>query len=135
VDIPGMVRRSIDNDNCLYCVHNQKIKGDKMKTSIFAIRRFNLEDMYNSRQFESYISDKLGNDLFSSDPDRADRIHKAAESGSDGSYHAEVIEDWRDFLGLIENDLPCKVVSNINTEIDSCEDWHIKNNSLWNEIG
>lgn len=30
------------------------------------------------------------------DPDRAERCHDAAEYGSDGSTHREIINDWRE---------------------------------------
>jgi len=52
---------------------------------------------YNSQAFYQWQENKLGNDLFLSDPDRADRIHKAAEHGSDGSTHAEHIEDLQEY--------------------------------------
>ena len=57
-----------------------------------------LQEMLDSREWNSYQGDRLGNDLFISDPDRANRIQRAAEDGADGSTHAEVIDDWREFL-------------------------------------
>lgn len=90
-----------------------------------------LDEMIRSREFEGFISDKLGNDLFISDPDRADRIWEYAENGSNGSTHAEVIEDWRDFLKIW--DIPERCKAGIEKEIEECEKWHDKNGSL-NEI-
>lgn len=112
-----------------------------------------ISDMINSREWDMFISDKLGNDLFISDPERAERIHNAAEHGCDGSTHAEHIEDWREFVELLRADA-CresyklddadenKAEAEINAwhdaitaEIDACETWHEQNGSLHAEIG
>ena len=93
-----------------------------------------LEEMYNTREYMAYIADKLGNDLFINDPDRAERIHNAAEQGCDGSLHCEIIEDWREFLdmsdGISEEDR-----DNITKQIDEVEKWHMDNGSLFTEVG
>lgn len=104
-----------------------------------------LEEMYGSMEFDAYISDKLGNDLFINDPERAERIHEAAEAGCDGSTHAEVIEDWRDFLNNLtlfdpeiegdKGDITDEDYTRIEAEIDACEAWHQKNGSLNQQIG
>lgn len=104
-----------------------------MAGSMFAVRRLTLEDLYRSDEYDRFIGDRLGNDLFINDPDRADRCHRAARDGADGSYHAEVIEDWRAFLDTLE--LPERVKDRINAEIDECEAWHDANGSLYTEIG
>lgn len=54
--------------------------------------------------WDGFIGDKLGNGLFISDPDRANRILEAAEDGCDGSTHAEVIEDWREFAAILQSE-------------------------------
>ena len=75
-----------------------------------------------------------------SDPERADRIHEYAENGADGSTHAEVIEDWRDFLRTLKvidaefpedgRDITQEAYDTIESEIEKCEEWHDKNGSL-----
>jgi hypothetical protein len=100
----------------------------------------NLDEMLRSRAFEMFQSDRLGSDLFLSDPERAERIHEYAESGSNGSTHAEVIEDWRDFLNTLKTidpefpddggEITEETLEAISAEIDKCEDWHEKNGSL-----
>jgi len=106
-----------------------------------------LSDLYNSDGFARFIESKLGNDLFISDPDRANRIHEAAGDGCDGSTHAETIDDWREYLGTFEefdpewhdegapDTLPADVIESITSEIDACEAWHEQNGSLHQEIG
>jgi hypothetical protein len=108
-----------------------------------------LQEMYQSTEYQGYISDRLGNDLFINDPKRADRIYKAAEDGGDGSTHAEVIEDWRDYLNMLKvydpecdepedqarRDITLSVYDSISHEIDECEEWHSKNGSLYHQIG
>jgi len=87
------------------------------------------------------------------DPDRAERIHDAAEHGCDGSTHAEHIEDWREFAAIIEDaahrdcggDTDEKIDANeavietafaaLAADIDQCEAWHESNGTLHQEIG
>ncbi len=91
-----------------------------------------LSEMLESREFQIFMEQKMGNDLFISDPDRADRCHEAAEGGCDGSTHGEVIGDWREFLGefhewepggpgCYDPYLPAEILANIKAEIDACE--------------
>ncbi len=107
-----------------------------------------LDEMYNCSMYQGWISDRLGNDLFLSDPERADRIHKYAEDGSDGSTHGEVINDWDEFLedcidvyDLDEDDpedlyrsvnnLILKTTYNkVKREIEQCRDWWDKQDKL-----
>lgn len=104
-----------------------------------------LEELYQSEGFDMFISDRLGNDLFINDPDRAERCYDAAENGADGSTHAEHIDDWRAYLDcfkVIDDEFPEEggditqaVYDAITKEIDDCEAWHEKNGSLHTEIG
>ena len=103
-----------------------------------------LSEMYNSREYQEFISVKLGNDLFINDPERAERIAEHAEDGINGSTHNETIEDWREFLESlntfdpeyddpedIENyDITMDTYNAIKKEINETEDWHIKNGSI-----
>jgi hypothetical protein len=106
-----------------------------------------LRDMYSSREYEMFISDKLGNDLSINDPERAERIHEAASFGTNGSTHAETIEDWREFLDLQktynpewhepEEKMACDLLpeqfEKITQEIDKCEKWHIDYDTINNQ--
>lgn len=110
-----------------------------------------LDEMIRSREYDDYIGDKLGNMLYLDDPDRADRRDKASENGAEGSTHAEIIQDWRDFLATLsefdpefhdqedlENhdfDITKEQGEAIGKEIDDCEEWHRNNGSLDQEIG
>ncbi len=71
------------------------------------------------------------------DPERFDRIYKAAEHGSDGSTTAEVIEDWRQALSCAVQDefLTEEDRAAIEQEIDSVEDWHEQHGTLDEAIG
>lgn len=93
-----------------------------------------LSDLYNSPGFQAFQADLLGNDLFIHDPERADRIYKAAEHGCDGSTHAEAIQDWRDYFELIEDSLDPDVVLNIAREIELTEAWHEEHGTLDSQI-
>lgn len=95
----------------------------------FSIRELTLKDMIDSTEFRAFIADKLGNNLFINDPERAERIEEQAEHGLNGSYHSEIIEDWREFLNIIR--LPKKVKQNIEKEIDICEKFHENNGTLY----
>ena len=108
----------------------------------------NLQDLLQSEYFNSFEADKLGNDLFINDPERADRIYEAAKEGTDGSTHAERIEDMREANDLAERsiyreqfvalgfDVDCAAMladalkEYISGDINDCEEWHDKNGSL-----
>ena len=105
----------------------------------------NLDDLIRSEGFQYFDSDRRGNQMFIDDPDRAERCYDAAENGSDGSTHAEVIQDWRDYLATLKvidpaypdetGDISETVFAAITAEIDACEEWHEKNGSLHNQLG
>lgn len=124
-----------------------------MKTTIQSLPA-TIHDMLNSRGWDCFISDRLGNDLFLSDPDRAERIRAAAENGADGSTHAEHIDDLRDYVEQIKDEAEREAWNvedekeglsmeqaietwhrAISEEIDACEAWHEANGSLHEEIG
>ena len=92
-------------------------------------------DVHNSMQWYGYISDKLGNDLFVNDPERAERIHSASENGADGSTHAEHLEDMREFLELFQANLTKPAYASLLTELDKSEAWHETHGTLHDEVG
>jgi hypothetical protein len=106
-----------------------------------------LHDVVNSREYQMYTSDRLGNDLFINDPDRASRCHDAAVNGCDGSTHAEAIEDQREFLKALKiydpefdeyssrSDLTQEQYDALTAELDAVEQWHSEHKSLHTQIG
>lgn len=101
-----------------------------------------IDELINHPQWDGFIGSTLGSDLFINDPERAERIHKYAETGSDGSTHAEHIEDWREFADMLFRSLSWDEREELEptydaliSEIDSCEAWHEKNGSLYEVIG
>jgi len=104
-------------------------------------------------RWDGFIGDKLGNDLFINDPDRAARNHDAAEDGCDGSTHAEHIEDWREFADILEReaqrdcdgetdeetDANEKAVETaflaLAADIDACEVYHKSKGTLHTVVG
>ena len=111
-----------------------------------------LSDLCNHPDFQPFPQ---SSDDWFNDPDRMERCHEAAEHGADGSTHAEVIQDWRDFLATLESehrrelenqdkeeneieaDLATfeETLERITDEIDSCEAWHENAGSLHSQIG
>lgn len=104
-----------------------------------------LEELYNHPDFRSFGS---SSDDWLHDPERMERCDAAAEHGGDGSTHAEILEDWREFLSRLEDEARRKAmwhdrvmaevqrrVASIHAEIDACEAWHRENGSLQEEIG
>lgn len=92
----------------------------------------NLREMYSSSEFGYFLESKLGNDLFISEPERAERL-----ANGEGSTHSENIEDWREYLNSLkvkdddENfDITQEVYDTIEGDINSCEEWHINNGSI-----
>ena len=96
-----------------------------------------IHHLLNNEGWQHFEEDRLGNDLFISDPDRADRIHKAAKDGCDGSTHAEHIDDWRDYVKLLrqDDDICDACEERLTEEIDAVEEFHEKAGTLLDEIG
>jgi hypothetical protein len=105
----------------------------------------NVNDFLQSDEWQAYESSVYSNDLYISNPDRAIRcVEAAAKHGSDGSTHAEIIQDWRDFLSSLkvydpdfddpedeaDRDLTQEQYDKISADIDACEKWHDENGSL-----
>jgi len=96
----------------------------------------NLSDMIRSTEYEHFESDRLGNGLFISNLNRAERIHEYAENGSNGSTHEEIIDDWKDFLNNLsiqfrddidedtQYDISEDTFDLIEKEIEECREWH-----------
>lgn len=105
-----------------------------MKTSIFAVRRLTLSDMSCSNEFASYQSESIQG--YGRTLDRYTRCQKAAEYGADGSTHAEVIQDFRDYLNhlRLNREIPSRVYDSIESEIDACEAYHEQAGTLEQQI-
>jgi hypothetical protein len=115
-------------------------KPTKQETRQLARGKRLLDWFIRSEAFEYWQQDHLSNQLFLSDPERANRIHEAAEYGCDGSTHAERIQDrrdaWRDYLAdRTAWTHPERVDNAMHAAIDACWDWHHANGSLEQEIG
>lgn len=103
-----------------------------------------LAELYQHPGFVPFGS---SSDDWINDADRMERCHDAAEYGGDGSTHAEIIGDWREFLSRLERETTrhlCRPrvereierrAAYIHAEIDACEDWHEKAGTLNQEIG
>jgi hypothetical protein len=98
-----------------------------------------LAELYNHPEFVPFGS---SSDDWINDPDRMERCQDAAEYGEDGSFHSEIIQDWRDFLDRVDSDLNRKleedeyeqwetIKESIEAEIDACEQWHSDNGTLY----
>lgn len=102
-----------------------------------------LSELYSHPDFQPFGSTS---DDWINDPERMERCNDAAENGSDGSTHAEVIQDWREFLSNLERDTRHTLeddeqeqlealVESITAEIDACEAYHESAGTLHSEIG
>lgn len=82
-------------------------------------------------------------DMWIDDPERAARCERAAESGADGSTHAEYIDDMRkrfaDWLrerhrGKL-TEFYWRIDAAVSAHFDRLESWHEANGTLEQEIG
>jgi len=89
----------------------------------------NLSEMIRSGDFQAWLSDTTSNYILFN-PELYDRIHKAAENGSEGRTHAEVIDEWRDYLDSIACDLTDEECDIIEQEINAREQWHIDGGTI-----
>ena len=88
-----------------------------------------LDDLLNSYEYQSSRFGSSSDDWIS-DPERADRCHEAAKHGCDGSTHGERIQDWRECLANEFDKLTEQTRATIEKQIDECEQWHIDNGSI-----
>jgi hypothetical protein len=104
-----------------------------------------IDDLINTEAFLSIQESVYGNDGWINYPERRGRIETAAEDGGEGSFHAEIIQDWRDALALLSvidpdypedgGDLTEEEHATLEKKIDDCEAWHEANGSLWEQVG
>jgi len=96
----------------------------------------NLNDMLRSEEYMAWDADRMINDAFDSH-DRHGRCITAAKDGADGSFHAEILNDWLNFLEFNSLDMGIneKDYHNIYVEILECWDYHDKEGSLYDEVG
>lgn len=120
-----------------------------------------LHDSETSQAFYAWQSEKACD--FINEPDRAARCHEAAADGCDGSYHYEVIDDFREFgqmllkeaWNLISNELCDSDIDEtqynvlqvqaieefeecekaFDADVVRCEEWHIKNGTYGEQAG
>lgn len=111
---------------------------------------------HDNQRFYQWQANKLGNDLFINDPDRASRIYDAAEDGCDGSTHAENIADfyeyadelYEEFIDSLNRqdfdtdeqygdaeDRLMKRLSKLQDDLKRLEEWHIANGSYDQQVG
>ena len=111
-----------------------------------------LSDFYNSEYFQYWDSDNRSTGscgLILNDTERFNRIYEAAENGSEGSTHYEIIHDWLDCLNTMDcidpednngvSDIENGIIQEkdydtIYQEIVDCENWHEKNGSLHEQL-
>lgn len=80
-----------------------------------------ITEMLQSQDFQAFRESILGSDLWFENPERAQRINEAAENGSDGSTHAETLQDWREYLSRFRDENDEEVLSSLHERIDSLE--------------
>ena len=90
-----------------------------------------LDDFLRTNAYRDSVAEIHGH-LYFRDPERAERIDAAAEHGTDGSTHAERIDDmreaWREYVD--SNVLLPGNADAVFAEIDACETWHERNGTL-----
>ena len=84
-----------------------------------------LRDFLASSYWESY-EQAINSNMAINNPERLDR----------GSTHAEIIQDWREAIADARRDgeITDADALAITAEIDRCEDYHTKQNTLENQI-
>jgi hypothetical protein len=107
------------------------------RASLKRVKAF-VDSFISGEYVESLTGDRDSD--FINQRDRAARCYDAAESGSDGKTHAEVIGDWRDaFESMLQDrrghEYPERFSAAVNAHFDHVESWHEMNGSLHQEIG
>lgn len=111
-----------------------------------------LDELLNSKELEDYQSDTLFNiqhHILNTDVD-VDNMIKANEIGNYGLTHQNFIDSWREFLDTLriydwrcddledyldgKYDMHDSILQSILKEIDECEQYHIAQNTINEEI-
>lgn len=94
-----------------------------------------IQDIINAPDFRPFPQ---SSDAWINDPDRMERCTNAAEHGAEGSTHAEIIEDWREYARQKYRDARQSLdygdeagearldeaEAILDAEIDACERYH-----------
>lgn len=122
-----------------YKQENDEAIAKFSKSSIARAETF-IDWFIRSEYVEQLTSDRDSD--FINKPERAARVHDAAEFGCDGKTHAEVINDWRDAFGYwLSEEHPNYWQTSERFEtlvmllFTRTELWHEHNGSLFKEIG
>lgn len=105
-----------------------------------------IRDIINAPDFHPF---PRSSDAWINDPDRMERVTNAAEHGEDGSTHAEIIEDWREYSrekyrearrALDYDDEAGEArldaeEAQLDAELDACEAYHEKRGTLDRLVG
>ena len=103
-----------------------------------------IRDVINAPDFFPF---PRSSDEWHHNPERMARVDAAAEHGSDGSTHAEHIQDWRDYAAEaykearraldygdpLEAELDA-LEAELDAELDALETWHEQNGTLHTQI-
>ncbi len=136
---------------------NEKFFYDPYEKQGLANRRWrmkisNLNELLDSKELEAHQSDTLFNiqyHILNTDVD-VDNMIKANKIGNYGLTHQNFIDSWREFLDTLrifdpqfdelegyldgEYDLHNSVFQSILKEIDKCEQYHIAEDTINDEI-
>jgi hypothetical protein len=107
------------------------------KSSACRIKRF--VDCFIRSEYVANWLDAKDSDFFN-EPERASRVYDAAETGSDGRLHSEIIDDWREAFKAWIRDRrmwtePERFVAAVEAHFDRVEAWHESNGTLESEVG
>jgi len=115
----------------------------------------NLKELLDSKEFNIYQGETILNLQWqilngNKSNNEIDGIIECQEQGNFGLTHSEFIENWRDFLNTLyvfdptfddiedyldgKYDLHQNIYDKIMKEIEECENYHIKQNTINDEI-
>ena len=130
----GIIRDYDLGDGCVTHFYIQCPDGCEPDWWQFMDRITTLAELIDSDECDANRFGSSSDDWLN-DADRMQRCHDASEFGSDGSTHGEIIQDWRDLLDNYFDDLSEQTRESIHAEIDECEQWHVNNGSIDQQIG
>ena len=114
-------------------MNGRDFKLREVAEAILAMYPMSINELLDTDELNMYISDKTGNDLFISNPKRAERISEAAKHRCDGSTHNEILEDWYEFIDDSGYSEWVKIL--LHRELGELVEWHAQNGTLNEVIG
>jgi len=108
---------------CSHCYSGEVVETLNALFDEYSLRKpkpRTIEELTGCDGYDMWRDSHTGNDMWMSNPERKERIEREASEGGEGSTHREILEDWREYLDIIEH-MPESFKIDLRYQIDKCD--------------